>query len=193
MPLSFVQPTGDVLAALAHGIERDQEPPPEIGWWYPIYTLAIGDVRQGLWRPIGPIGTRALTVRDGRATGAYEVSAGPDGMPHVSHRVLEAAFLEGATQVIAEAERIAGNRNYEFRLLRAPYLHLAAAWLHAPHRAEHWKGIANGGESDLVLPIDPYPAQLGSRQTWRPEGLMPTLLDIALDLENGPQPPNSPA
>lgn len=173
MPLTFLQPGSDVLAALARDLSQAVPVEPKFALSHPIYTMAVEDVRQGLWRPIGPIGMKVLEVSGTAVVSAYEVAAGPDGMPQVSHRNVEGGYLRGAVDAVENAERVAADRTFEFRLLRVPFLHLAAVWLHDP----------NATGSDLILPMAPYPEPFEARKEWTPEATIATLMEFASEMD----------
>lgn len=145
-----------------------------------VYTVAIADVRQNLWRPIGPIATRILQVSAGTVTNAYEISAGPDGMPEISSTTVEGPALQATIELIEQAERLCGNRSLEFRLLRAPFLHMFVAWLHGED------------DNDIFLPQPRQEVEedslaglfnTGLREGWNVAELMDALQATAGDMD----------
>jgi hypothetical protein len=180
MPLTFA-PVDDAIRRAVEAAFSPAEPPvsgesPALALPHHVYTLAVADVRQNLWRPIGPVATRFLEVVGDRAVGAYEVSAGPDGTPQLTHRTLNSPYLMGTLEALAVAERLASGHEREFRLLRVPFLHLVAAWPHDP----------TCPESDRVVPILPNPLVTAVRQVWATDDLIGVLGGMVRDLEPPP-------
>jgi len=182
MPITFARPGTQVLMALASNSEtKHANLDSTLALPHHVYTVAIADVRQSLWRPIGPIATRVLQVSAGAATNAYEVSAGPDGMPEISSTTVEGPALKATIELIEQAERVCGNRSLEFRLLRAPFLHMFVAWLH------------NADEMDVFLPqpLDEMEEETpltdlfkkGLREGWNVSELMEALQGMADNMD----------
>ena len=164
MPLTFTTLGTPILMALATNPKtKVAQADSSLALPHLVYTVAIEDVRQALWRPIGPIATRILQISDGMATNAYEISAGPDGMPQINSTMVSGPDLQSTLDLIERCERLAGDRSFEFRLLRAPFLHLTFAWLHT-------------AEEDLFLPFgDLGPDASPVRNPWNTEELMGAL------------------
>jgi hypothetical protein len=81
------------------------------------------------------------------AKSAYEVSAGPDGMPHMTHQTLSSPYVQGTLEAVRRADILVGTREVEFRLLRVPFLFFVGAWL-APDDISG---------DDTIIPIAPSP------------------------------------
>jgi hypothetical protein len=133
-----------------------------------VYTLAVDDIRRGVWRPIGPIAIRLMEIADDEAIGACEISAGPDGTPHLTHRMVESPYLAGTLDALTRLERAGEGLDAEFRLLRVPFLPLVAGWLFD----------RDGRGGDLLSPISPMPLPLSRACLWSPEDLIAALAEL---------------
>lgn len=132
-----------------------------------VYTLAVDDIRRGVWRPIGPIAIRIMEMAEDEAIGACEISAGPDGTPNLTHRMVESPYLAGTLDALSRLERMGEGMDAEFRLLRVPFLPLVAGWLHD-----------RDGCGDLLAPIAPMPLPLSRACLWSPEDLIAALAEL---------------
>lgn len=163
MPIKFAtpdEPTRNVL--LSHYLDTL---PIDLALPHYVYTLAVDDIRRAVWRPIGPIAIRLMEMVEDQAVGACEISAGPDGTPQLTHRMVESPYLSGTLEALSKLERAEDSLDAEFRLLRIPFLPLVAGWLHD----------RGGTGTDLLAPIAPMPLPLSQVPLWTPCDLIATL------------------
>jgi hypothetical protein len=189
MPLEFPEPpaqAGSVLRETVRSLagERRLRTPAlrvaqpdalELSDPHETFTLGLDDLRAGPGLAAAhPSGWRYLVRAGGRAVAAAH-SAGTDRGEQVLSQVNEGPFV-AATEEALDAARSTPRveqRSYTPRLLSIPALHAVALWLH------------DGGDDDLLVPLQPFPLDVPAGQPVPAGELLGRLAEAARAAEAG--------
>jgi hypothetical protein len=129
-----------------------------------VYSLGLEPLAEGRGLEAAQWVSRRCLVLDGDRPIAAAELPDPDGSQGFA--TTEGRFAEATAQAIRAAEETPGE--YELRLLRVPALYLMALWLKD-----------RDGEDDVLVPLDPAPAELQPNERYSELQLLERLRDRA--------------
>lgn len=134
-----------------------------------VYFLGLSDLAKGVSLDAATLVGRRFLVMDGDRPIASAELADQDEGP--GFQANEGPYVQSTAAAIARAEEDPelADGDYEVRVLRIPALYFMGIWLKNEQ----------GGQADVVIPLEPAPPPLDSGRKYTPEEILSTLAEPA--------------